>query len=151
MGDVVIRPASEGDVMSIAQLQGQWSNEGITWGLVPDTPDGIRGHLGRYCYVAELRGDVIGYATGQVLPDPERAALPAGKPCLEITDLYVAPSFRSHGIGSSLLDSLLGCAKAAGVTSFLLSSGTKDIARTVSFYERHGFTVVGVEMVSTPG
>jgi len=147
MDDILIRPAREDDIPAIAELQKQWYNEDITWGLVPDARESLLQYVHGYCYVAQFQHKLVGFATAQVLPEARLAALPAGQPCLEPMDLYVVPSLRSRGIGGRLLESLLDRAKAAGIESFKLWSGTKDASRIVSFYERHGFVIVGVQMV----
>lgn len=147
MDKINIRSATVDDLDSIQKLQQHWHDEDITWGYVADTVEGIRRFvIEQYCLVAELEGKLIGYVLGQVLPNPDMAALP-DMPCLEIADLYVVPVYRSNGIGSALLDSLLKNARATGITSFKLFSSTKDILRIVSFYEQHGFSVVSVNMV----
>lgn len=149
MERAIIRPACENDIISIEQLQRQWCDENITWGFIPDTVEGINSYVGNYCYVAEADSKLVGFITGLVTPKPDMAALPADRPCLDVADLYVVPSYRSHGIGSSLLNSLIAAANTSGITCFRLYSGTKNIARVISFYERHGFSVVNVNMVRT--
>ncbi len=150
MSSVAIRRAAESDIPAIARLQELWCNEEITWGFVPDTLEGIAGHIRPYCFVAESRGELVGFVTGQVLTDPGLAALPHGAPCLEIADLYVVREHRCSGIGGRLLESLIDTARAGGIESFRLHSGTKDIRSVIAFYERHGFQTVGVTMVRKP-
>ena len=147
MDDILIRSATEADIPAIAELQKQWHDEDITWGLIPDTRERLLEYVHGYCYVAQLQHKLVGFATAQVSPEAKLAALPAEKPCLEPMDLYVVPLLRSRGIGGRLLESLLDRAKAAGIETFRLWSGAKDASRIVSFYERHGFVVVGVQMV----
>jgi len=146
MDDILIRSATEDDIPAIAELQKQWHHEDITWGLIPDTRERLREYVHGYCYVAQLQDRLVGFATAQLLPEARLAALPAGKPWLELMDLYVVPSLRSRGIGGRLLESLLDRAKAAGIECFKLWSATKDVSRIVSFYERYGFAMVGVQM-----
>jgi GNAT superfamily N-acetyltransferase len=147
MNDIVIRPATEDDISAVAELQQQWHDEDITWGLMPDTQEELLAYVRGYCQVAQLGRRLVGVATARLLPEAGIAALPAGRPCLEFMDVYVIPSLRSRGIGGRLVDSLLDRAKTAGIEAFKLWSSTKDIPRVVSFYERHGFGVVGVQMV----
>jgi GNAT superfamily N-acetyltransferase len=141
-----IRAATKDDVLAVLELQQQWHEEDITWGFVPDTFDGMSGYLGEYFFVATVQKKVIGFTTGEVEPTPSWAASPSNEPCLEVIDLYVSPPFRSNGVGGLLLQSLLDQAKAEGIRSFKLHSGTKDTTRITSFYGRFGFKVVGVEM-----
>lgn len=118
---------------------------------MPDTREGVRGYIGPHAFVAELAGELIGYTLGKLEPVSTLAALPVDEPHLEVVDLYVSPTFRCRGIGGLLIETLLDSAKAIGVANFRLMSATKDIQRAISFYERYGFRVVSVDMVSRGG
>lgn len=146
MSEAVIRPASEADIEGIANLQQQWLDEDITWGYYADPPEEISKYVREHCFVAEQDGKLIGYAFGAVVTKPYMAALP-DEPCFEIVDIYMAPPFRSHDVGGKLLEVLIESARKIGIKNFRLHSGTKDIAKAVSFYNRHGFDVVSVTMV----
>jgi GNAT superfamily N-acetyltransferase len=147
MDNILIRPALESDVPEIAALQTQWCDEDITWGLMPDTQEELLVYVHGYCFVARLGNRMVGYVTARVLAGAALAVLPSGAPCLEFKDLYVVSSLRSRGVGGRLLECVLDRAKAAGISNFKLWSSTKDISRTISFYQRHGFTIAGVMMV----
>ncbi len=148
MDGLIVRPAEERDVLSVLELQRQWQAEGITWGFVADTEQGIRDALGSsLLLVAEAQGCIVGYALGSLSATPPSAALPGDAPCLEVADLYVVPACRAHGAGGRLLDALRESARARGARSCHLYSGTKDTARIQRFYARHGFQVVGIDMV----
>lgn len=61
-----------------------------------------------------------------------------------IAELYIAPVYRSQGVGALLLDRALAFAKARGWAR--LEVGAPDQprwSRTVDFYRRHGFVEVG--------
>jgi ribosomal-protein-alanine N-acetyltransferase len=55
----------------------------------------------------------------------------------------VDPSFRSHGVGSSLLTALRQRAAIRGMRSITLEVRTGNAA-TISFYSKRGFTPCGV-------
>ncbi len=56
--------------------------------------------------------------------------------------IAVVPSRRGRGIGEALLDALCERARADGYRALSLSV-ERDNAVLVSFYEEHGFTIVG--------
>jgi len=56
--------------------------------------------------------------------------------------IAVVPSARGKGVGSALLDALLGRARSAGYPSISLSVDRNN-AGAIELYERHGFARVG--------
>ena len=75
-------------------------------------------------FVAELNGEVVGYADLQANG--------------YIDHFFVSVTHSRRGIGSLLMERLLGEAKALG-----LSELTSDVSRTAQpFYEKFGFVVV---------
>jgi ribosomal protein S18 acetylase RimI-like enzyme len=68
-----------------------------------------------------------------------RPAGVAGAPY--IVSIAVAPGFRSHGVGSALLDHVEGAYRGRSRHLFLCVSSFNPRARR--FYERHGFEAVG--------
>ncbi|HYF05992.1 MAG TPA: GNAT family N-acetyltransferase [Acetobacteraceae bacterium] len=59
--------------------------------------------------VGTLDGAVVGFVTGNRLHDSGRSA-----GCTMVTDLYVAPAARRHGIGRALMAALAALARARG-------------------------------------
>jgi GNAT superfamily N-acetyltransferase len=62
----------------------------------------------------------------------------------EISELYVEPGHRSAGVGAALVDEAIRFGRERGWS--LLEVGAPDVPkwqRTVDFYLRHGFSVVG--------
>ncbi len=138
------RPAGHDDVFAIAAFQTAVWNEAYR-GLVPAsylerttvTDRELRwaDRIGRRgILLAELGADLVGVASSSVRGD-ERPG-----PRLELSSLYVAHGMRSAGLGSRLLDELLGDAPAV-LWVFA------DNARAISFYEGCGFAADGHETI----
>jgi GNAT superfamily N-acetyltransferase len=65
----------------------------------------------------------------------------------EIPELYVVPEYRSTGVGAELMRAAVECGRERGWS--LLEVGAPEVPawqRTVDFYIRCGFTVVGPRM-----
>lgn len=74
----------------------------------------------------------------------ECAAIYAGGRFGTITELYIAPAYRSQGVGALLMDRAIAFAKARGWSR--LEVGAPDQprwSRTFDFYRRQGFVEVG--------
>jgi GNAT superfamily N-acetyltransferase len=71
-------------------------------------------------------------------------AIYAGGEFGEITEMYVQPKYRSSNIGEQLIGTAKNFAKEMGWS--VLEVGAPDVPRcqrTVDFYERNGFAMVG--------
>lgn len=65
-----------------------------------------------------------------------------------ISNLCVfSEEYRRHGIGSLLMNQILTEAKAAGARMAVLETQSCNIP-AISFYKRHGFTVIGFDLFS---
>jgi len=96
----------------------------------------LRRGTGWRCWVAEVGGEVRGMvwlAQIEKLPNPSPSAEPEAH--AYVTSLYVRPSERGRGAGSSLLAEALG-ACAGGRTDAVILWPTP---RSRSLYRRHGF------------
>lgn len=99
-----------------------WSIERLTTVLA--TQDGIN-------LVAEYEGRVTGFITCELI----------GNGRYEVTRLYVDPDARSGGIGSRLIETVLGQIRERGASEVLVNAfGDNHAARR--FYERHGFKLI---------
>lgn len=142
----VIREATRGDLPRILRLQEIWMQEDITYGYVPDAHASIEAKLGPFLRVAEVDGQVVGFAAGSVRVSDGLAVIPAGERYLEVDDLYVHPSMRGREIGGKLLEDLMQVAREHGLRKALVYSAIKDIRRIMNFYEAHGFRSWFVQM-----
>ena len=74
----------------------------------------------------------------------ECAAIYAGGRFGEITELYVTPDERSHGVAPALLDAARDVARERGWSRFEVGAPDQPTwARTLAFYQREGFEEVG--------
>ena len=78
---------------------------------------------------SDMKGRPIG--TARLLPDGQ------------IGRVAVLPEWRSHGIGSVLLDRLIDIAREHGLKQVKLDAQEQAIR----FYEQHGFTIEGEEFL----
>jgi GNAT superfamily N-acetyltransferase len=139
MSDIAIRLATEADVAIVLAFQRQWTAEEITYGYEPAAEEQIHALLGPYFLVAEMNGELVGFVNGLVGTSPGLAIMPEGQSYLSIEDLYVAPAWRSQGIGHRLVDAIIATAQKAGLQAAMVYTSTKDVHRILRFYEQNGF------------
>jgi ribosomal protein S18 acetylase RimI-like enzyme len=125
----------------IAQLQQQWADEQITYGLVAGTPEQIAADLTPYCYVLKDAQQIIGYLMAEVRCDNEYCVFPSGAGFVEVNDLFIAKDYRSRGLGKTLLSQCETDARQNGIQHMLLSSATKDAEAIRGFYISNGYTI----------
>ena len=63
---------------------------------------------------------------------------------LAVVLLSVYPGFQGSGVGSALVDAAVEAARAKGVTA-LKTATTNDDIPALHFYQRHGFSIYGIE------
>ena len=145
-----IRPAGEGDLPGVAEMCQAWADENLTRNYRPDTPEELRERLGECFLVAELAGQVVGFAIGQIRPTAGNefveGVLDDEPAYLEVQDLYVAPDRRGRGLGGRLMRTLLDHAAATGATGSLVYSANRDYLRTARFYEKLGYQMWHIHM-----
>ena len=135
---VELRALTEDDWTAVADIY--W--EGMRGGLatfqteVPSWEDWDAAHLGGHRLVAELFGEVVGWAA--LSPSSTRRCY-AG---VVENSVYVAPEARGHGIGRALLDELIAGAEAAGIWTIQTSIFPENRV-SLALHERCGFRVVG--------
>ena len=95
---------------------------------------------GDYLALLAVRGGrVIGYAGIS-----ESCALYAGGVFGTLQEFYVVPDYREAGVGGALLAAVREHARTGGwVRIELCTPPLPEFARTLTFYERHGFEVTG--------
>ena len=135
---VELRALTEGDWAAVADIY--W--EGMRGGLatfqteVPSWEDWDKAHLPGHRIVAELCGEVVGWAA--LSPASTRRCY-AG---VAENSVYVASGARGHGIGRALLEELIAGAEAAGIWTIQTSIFPENRA-SLALHERCGFRVVG--------
>ena len=144
MEEVHIRRANDNDAEAIRSIYNyEVENETSTFDLVPRSLQEQlawqNARQGAFCvYVAEVNGEVVGF--GALSPYKERAAY---RTSVE-DSVYVRRDMARHGIGSALLDHLLGTAEDGGFHAVMARITTLSFA-SIALHERLGFTLVGVE------
>jgi len=93
-------------------------------------------HFPEHRLVAELRGEVVGWAA--LSPASSRRCY-AG---VAENSVYVARSARGHGVGRALLEELIRGAEVAGIWTVQTSVFPENRA-SLALHERCGFRVVG--------
>jgi len=82
-----------------------------------------------HALAVDVQGQAIG--TGRLLPDGH------------VGRMAVLQVWRRRGVGSAMLQLLIGCAREAGHAAVHLHAQT----HAIDFYARHGFTVHGAEFM----
>ena len=141
-----IREALKTDAPTICQLQQQMLEEDSIYGFAAETFEQIEKAINPYFLIAETRGEIIGFISGDVFVSDGSAVVPKDEKYLEIENLYVASEFRNQGVGGRLVDELLMKARQNGAVYATLYSASKDVHGILRFYERYGFQSWYVQM-----
>jgi GNAT superfamily N-acetyltransferase len=113
-GTSLVRPAAESDVPVILTL----IRELATYERAAELVLGTEAELGRWlfgpapaatCHVAELDGEVVGFALWF-----RNFSTWLAKPGIYLEDLFVKPAARGHGLGKALLMTLVDIARELG-------------------------------------
>ena len=97
-------------------------------------------------FVAEVGGETAGYTmlvTGEPA-DADVAAALTTRPTAELSKCYVAPGHHGAGIAPALMDATLAAAAERGAVAVWLGVNQEN-AKAQRFYEKSGFTRVGVK------
>jgi GNAT superfamily N-acetyltransferase len=134
----VIRVASVKDVSALAILvQQYWSFEGIPGFDTHHVEELLRGALGTdgraRCWLAEQAGEPAGYLLAVLVFSLEHGGMMA-----EIDELFVAPAYRSHGVGAALLSHAERVLQESGVRRLQLQIASGN-ARARDFYVARGY------------
>lgn len=93
-----------------------------------------------HSFVAELHGQVVGFAGACI-----SHAFEKNSTYLRLIALIVDEKFRGNGIGNALVEEVEKWAKAAGVSSVVITSGAAR-EKAHEFYKRAGYPITGVRM-----
>jgi L-amino acid N-acyltransferase YncA len=135
---VDLRPLTKDDWAAVADIY--W--DGLRDGLatfeteVPSWEAWSAAHLPEHRLVAELLGEVVGWAA--LSPASSRRCY-AG---VAENSVYVARAVRGRGVGRALLERLVGDADEAGIWTIQTSIFPENRA-SLALHERCGFRVVG--------
>ena len=122
----MIRAAVAADVAAIADLeQGNLGSDAWSEGL---TAAGVTGDLPTVVYlVAELDGQLVGYAAASIVAD-----------IAELQRIAVDPAYRRRGLAAALVEQVVALATTEGVDRLLLEV-REDNAGALAFYTAAGF------------
>ena len=147
MSNLTIRECIYQDLDYIVSLQQQWFKEEITYGFNAADKSYLATKLGKYFFVAELEGEIIGFVYGTVHKAEDMAILDNGQLYIEVDDIYISPNSRGTGSGSLLLDKILEVAKENGIERSLIYSSTKDMESIIKFYKKHNYKTWYIQMI----
>ncbi len=145
---IAIRPATPDDAATVAALMtafnrvvgvmgGEWGND--TRPEVADVSEAqARARLTAMAatervYLATAGGQAAGLAALRLVPHLDQDA-----PYAELTQIYVAPAYRRHGVAATLIAHVEAEAKAAGATAVYLLTGI-DNPNAHAFYRAAGY------------
>jgi L-amino acid N-acyltransferase YncA len=133
-----LRPLEPEDWPDAAEIYWDGMRDGLATfeTEVPSWEEWDRGHLQHHRLVAEILGEVVGFAA--LSPASSRRCY-AG---VAENSVYVARSARGLGIGRALLNALIEGAEEAGIWTIQTSIFPENRASLV-LHERCGFRVVG--------
>ena len=133
-----LRPLEPEDWPAVAEIYWDGMRDGLATfeTEVPAWEEWDRGHLPHHRLVAEILGEVVGFAA--FAPASSRRCY-AG---VAENSVYVARSARGLGIGRALLEALIEEAEEAGIWTIQTSIFPENRA-SLALHERCGFRVVG--------
>jgi predicted N-acetyltransferase YhbS len=134
---LVVRKAQPQDIADISRLHGRVFGPGRFARSAYRVREG-KGHLSRYCLVAELRGELVASLriTEIIIGGRAGAAL--------LGPVAVDPEHRGHGLGTKLMTEALAAARAGG-TALVVLVGDDP------YYGRFGFKAVPAGQIVFPG
>jgi GNAT superfamily N-acetyltransferase len=148
--ETLIRRAGDADIAAIIQLRREWTRE-----QDGDEPDpGFDARLAawfaressrRITWLAEAAGRPVGMmnlAIFERMPRPGHESSRWGY----LGNAFILEAYRSQGIGTQLLNAVLGYADENDLARVVLSPSD----RSVPFYQRAGFGPAGSLMLRTP-
>ena len=139
---MTIRPATEADVAFLTDVVIEATAE---QGRLPDDFDEVDYRAGFGAWTADqVNGDGSGSSISVVEVDGEAAGrlrVVRRDGLVEIAGLQLLPAHQSHGVGRTVVETIVAEARAAGVPVEL--GVEKDNPRARVFWERCGFGYVG--------
>lgn len=155
MSNVQVRRAMPNDAEAISKLNAAVQDaHAASWPTVfkpassawfsPEHVRGLSAEPDVYLWLAELDGQLAGFAYAQVLRRPE-SGLHRAAVRLHLHGLGVARERRRRGCGRALMQTLLEAARELGITTLTLDVWSFN-TEAKAFYEAAGFTVYNEAM-----
>jgi ribosomal protein S18 acetylase RimI-like enzyme len=155
--EVVIRPATAGDLSALARLGARLAREHHAMDperfFLPEAPieEGYAGWLGKelanpraaiLAAVSGVRGRIVGYAYGRLEP---RDWSTLRDRCGVGVDLWVEPAARGAGTGGRLVEALADALAARGARSVVIDVAARN-PRAARLFRRMGFRPTMLEL-----
>ena len=149
----LIRVAVPADIPDIRALQERWAADGDTIGFSPASAEALAAMCAECLIVAVDADELVGFVSARRKHNDGSmsAAVPRDARYLELDDLYVAPGWRSAGIGSRLVDAATRWASERGIRFMYAYSATRDFDAVLRFYRAQGFTPWSVQLIRDLG
>lgn len=124
-------PLSAPVLSSLLAMSADWAKEGNVYGYAANEPSDIEGNRIFLAYAGDM---AVGYAFGHGYRSKNMGSvMPEDTACFEVEELYVAPEYRSRGIGRKLLEFVQEAAEKE--YDFLtLTTATKNHRAILHFY-----------------
>ena len=120
-----IRIAGQSDAPALARLIEEFNSDHRT---IVVTPEQAAARLAatqgvETTIVAEVAGQIAGFACLRLVP-----YMSGDEPYAELTDLFVAASFRRRGVGRALIERIERIARDGGATEVIILTGADNTA-----------------------
>ena len=134
-----LRPLEPEDWPAVAEIYWDGMRDGLATfeTEVPSWEEWDRGHLQHHRLVAEILGEIVGFAA--LAPASSRRCY-AG---VAENSVYVARGARGLGIGRKLLEALIARSEAAGIWMIQTSIFPENRA-SLALHQKCGFRIVGL-------
>jgi predicted N-acetyltransferase YhbS len=140
---MMVRPAVPDDYRTLLGMYDDFMETDRYAGGDNDSFDTVLRSDRNFMFVAEDGGRLAGFITASA-----RLVVRYPQPILQIDELYVAPDFREHGVGSGLIRAVEDVADAHGYRRIYVESSTK-LKGAHAFYEKNGYKKSGYYFLKT--
>jgi len=134
MSNFEIRRADKSDVSKLMSLAEEFMHGTATYEERLSILENSLGDQDYELWIAKVSGEIVGFIDLWVIHD-----LCHGGMLSYIQNLYVAPKYRGLGIGSQLLQKIIGRAKERGALEIHVVTKF-DNERAIQLYKKHGLT-----------
>lgn len=119
-------------VSQLIELSKIWADEGVSFGLVPNTKDNLK----EPCFIALDDKKVVGYVFGHFYETEKKTSYAEiGEKCFDIDEIYVLKEYRNKGIGRKLFQRIEEEVNNSAKFITLVTS-TKDYKKIMKFYDQ---------------
>jgi GNAT superfamily N-acetyltransferase len=155
MNEIIVRDASQDDVVLIAQMIRQMVEDMASYGghapakdeaasqkTEAMVADELKGDVNKYLIAESTNGEPLGVTNAELIT---LAHVFAPKKTIHVHVVYVLPKYRRHGVASALLRRILDWGRAVDAELCTLNVLAGNPAR--SLYDKNGFSTFEVKLV----